>query len=93
MTYILSAVTKRPKPEKKVVQLPTLLVSVVLICPAFEGVVLDPGRVTKKFGNIDVLNGYKQKTDSFCTANVVKESVFNNKNRERNFGSFKKQQI
>ena len=40
MTYILSAVTKRPKPEKKVVQLPsTLLVSVVLIFPAFEDVV------------------------------------------------------
>lgn len=53
---------------------------------------LDPGWLTKPFKNKDVLNDYKHETDSFCIADGVKESVSNNENRERNFGSFKKQQ-
>ena len=97
---VLLAVSKFPEPEKKLIQ------EVQTICklPAVNPATSPAGErsfssqctasedvVPSKMGDLAVLNGHKQRTDSISIA--TQEFVSCNENRKRNFstaGNFKK---
>ena len=99
---ILSAVTKMPEPEKKLVQEVQAICKPLAVNPANSaagGRSFSSARHLKawlrsrmddeRFSNLATLNGHKQSTDTVCIADVAREFVSRN-GREKNFGNFKK---
>ena len=100
---ILSAVSKMPEPGKKLVQEVQAICKLLAVNPATSaagGRSFSSAQHLKawlrsrisdeRLSNLAILNGHKQRTDAVCIADVAREFVSRNKNREKTFGNFKK---